>query len=233
MSGRVTLAAGLAALALAGCAATTPRLALPLAAPNVAPAERLSRAVDLLNRGQAAQARAELKALLAVRPDDSRAARLMREIDEDPQLLLGSRSYPYTVRPGETMSVLAERFLGDSLMFYALGRYNHIAAPADLTAGRVLLIPGAPRKVAVAPTSPAVSPQSQPQPQAQAIKPPAARDHGLARMLRASALECMNRGQINRAVGLLRHAALVDPADPLVARDLARAVRIQAAVHAR
>src|SRR5580704_14691826 len=148
------------ALVLSACAATTPRPpAAPTVAPGVAPAERLSQAIELLDQGQAAAARAELQAILAARPDDARAGRLMREIDDDPRVLLGSRSYPYTVRPGESMSALADRFLGDSLMFYALARYNGIAAPADLTAGRVLMIPGVPRRAPVA-----APPPTQPQP---------------------------------------------------------------------
>jgi Tfp pilus assembly protein PilF len=223
------MAAVALALVLSACAAISPRpLAAPAAAPALAPAERLSRAVELLDHGQAAAARLELAAMLAARPDDARASRLMREIDQDPRALLGSRSYAYTVRPGETMSALAERFLGDSLMFYALARYNGITAPADLTAGRVLMIPGVPHRAAAS-AAPAAPPPQQQQP----VKPPQVRDHAQARLLRASALESMNRGQINRAVSLLQHAAEVDPADPLIARDLTRALRIQATVHAR
>jgi hypothetical protein len=213
------------ALVLSACAATTPRPpAAPTVAPGVAPAERLSQAIELLDQGQAAAARAELQAILAARPDDARAGRLMREIDDDPRVLLGSRSYPYTVRPGESMSALADRFLGDSLMFYALARYNGIAAPADLTAGRVLMIPGVPRRAPVA-----APPVTQPQP----VKPPPVHDRAQARQLRASALESMNRGQINRAVSLLQRAVALDPDDPVIARDLTRALRIQATVHAR
>jgi Tfp pilus assembly protein PilF len=213
------------ALVLSACAATAPRpVAAPAVAPGLPPAERLSRAIELLDQGQAAAARAELQAILAARPDDARAGRLMREIDQDPRVLLGQRSYPYTVRSGESMSALAERFLGDSLMFYALARYNGIAAPADLTAGRVLMIPGVPRRAPVA-----APPATQPQP----VKPPLVHDRAQARQLRASALESMNRGQINRAVGLLQRAVAVDPDDPVIARDLTRALRIQATVHAR
>jgi Tfp pilus assembly protein PilF len=216
------------ALVVSACAGISPRPpAAPAAALALPPAERLSRAVGLLDHGQPVAARAELAAMLAARPDDARASRLMREIDQDPRILLGSRSYAYTVRPGETMSALAERFLGDSLMFYALARYNGMAAPADLTAGRVLMIPGLPHRAAASAPPPPQAPQQQP------VKPPPVRDHAQARLLRASALESMNRGQINRAVNLLRHAAEVDPDDPLIARDLTRALRIQATVHGR
>jgi Tfp pilus assembly protein PilF len=213
------------ALVLSACATTTPRpAAAPAVAPGLPPAERLSQAIEFLDQGQAVAARAELQAILAARPDDTRADHLMREIDEDPRVLLGSRSYAYTVRPGESMSALAERFLGDPLMFYALARYNGIAAPADLTAGRVLMIPGVPHRAPVA-----APPATQPQP----VKPPPVHDRVQARQLRAAALESMNRGQINRAVSLLQRAVAVDPDDPVIARDLSRALRIQATVHAR
>ncbi len=226
--------AAVLALALSACATANLRTtaapvapaalvapAQPAASPGLAPAERLARAIDLLDHGQAAQARAELQALLAARADDGRAARLIREIDEAPQALLGARSFAYTVRPGETMSVLAERFLGDPLMFYALARYNGIEAPADVTSGRVLMIPGVPHRSA----APAAA--QTPAKAAPALNP------GQARLLRASALEAMSRGDINRAVSLLQHAAALDPGNTRIARDLARALRIQATVHRR
>ena len=43
----------------------------------------------------------------------------------------------------------------------------------------------------------------------------------------------MNRGQIDRAVGLLGQAAALDPDNPLIRRDLDRATRIRSTVHAR
>ena len=48
---------------------------------------------------------------------------------------LGSTSYPYTVAPGDTMSALAERFLGNRLKSYQLARYNGLDDPAALRRG--------------------------------------------------------------------------------------------------
>ena len=46
-------------------------------------------------------------------------------------------------------------------------------------------------------------------------------------------IAALNQGNVDRAVGLLRRAKQLDPANPLIARDLARAERIAATVRAR
>lgn len=200
----------------------------PAAAPRLSPSERMARAIGLLDHGKRDAARAELAALLAERPGDSLAGRLLNEIDQDPKTLFGTQSYPYEVKPGETMSVLAGRLLGDPLMFYALARFNGIEAPADVAAGRILMIPGSPHRATAA-----TRPRQAPAPVAEPAKTAAAHDPAQAGRLRASALEKMNRGDIAHAVVLLQRAIALDPANPLITRDLARARRIEATVQAR
>jgi len=51
-----------------------------------------------------------------------------------------------------------------------------------------------------------------------------------ANALRAQGLEKLNLGQVDHAVSLLRHAGQLDPQNPLIERDLARALRISKAV---
>ena len=235
----VLIAAG-AALLLAACATTKPAppqvaevaaptpvaAAEPEPAPQaVAPAvparDRIRQAVDLLGRGQSVEARAELALLLAEHPGNSVGKTLIDQIDKDPKALLGARNYPYKVRPGETLSVLAERFLGDPLLFYALARYNGIERPDTNEAGRTLLIPGTPKRAAATPAAPA-----------QAKAAPAA-DPARANGLRRTALEAMNSGGIDRAVSLLQQAAPLDPDNALIRADLERALRIQASVRNR
>ncbi len=190
------------------------------AAPGLAPRQRLSRAVDLLGAGQPAQARAELAQLLAERPRSAAGRKLLDQIDREPRAVLGERNYPYKVRPGETMSALADRFLGDPILFYALARYNGIDAPAQMAAGQTLLIPGVPKKQA---------PARQPA-RAGDAAPTAARNTARADQLRAMALEDMNQGAIGRAVARLRLATTSDPDNAAIKRDLDRALLIQAAV---
>jgi Flp pilus assembly protein TadD len=54
-----------------------------------------------------------------------------------------------------------------------------------------------------------------------------------AAQLRAQGLEAMNRGAIARAVALLDQASRLDPANPLIKRDLDRAIRIKRTVQGR
>jgi LysM repeat protein len=248
MTARRLLVPAFAALALAACAQTpkssdpsatgrTPALrpAAPqfTATPGLTVRERLKRAVELLDEGSAGQARAELVAVLKEDADNAAARGLLRQIDEDPVALLGVQHFTYTVRPGETLSELAARFLGDPMKFYALARYNGIAAPAQMERGQQLKIPGVPRA--------APAPRREPAPgkpaagAAQTPPAPAApqRNPGRAAQLRASGLEQMNKGAIDRAVALLRQALQFDPANALIQRDLDRALRIQTTVRQR
>jgi hypothetical protein len=226
---RWVMVAAVSAVLLAGCA-TTPPSTLES---DLSTGERVTLAVELLNHNHPDKARAELKAVVAVSPTNAAAIQLMRDMDQDPVAALGQQSFDYTVRPRETLMTLAGRFLGDPLKFYLLARYNAIAAPADVTAGQVVKIPGLPRKAppqrfaSPAPVSP--SDHAPPTPAPARASPVA--DAAGARKLRAAALENMNRGQINRAVGLLQRATQLDPGSLLIKRDLARAQRIQAAVN--
>ena len=231
---KALVAAGVA-LSLAACAQTAklgPTATHAVPAKVVAPAppaftptpgltarDRQRKAVELLGTGQSGQARAELIAVLGEQPGNAAARKLLDQIDKEPRVLLGEKNYPYKVRPGESLSVLADRLLGDSLMFYGLARYNGIADPSQMEVGRTLLIPGAPRKAAPA------------KPAAAAPAPP--RNPARAAQLRGQALEQMNRGGIHQAVGLLQQALALDPGNPAIQKDLERAQRIKASVQGR
>lgn len=193
----------------------------PVAAPALSPDQRLSLAIDLLGKGQVADARAQLQAVMAATVNDKAAMELLQSLDEDPKAALGDEHFDYTARPGDTFTTLAARFLHDPLKFYLLARYNGVDAPDSLAPGRALAIPR-PRHRAAA-HAPA---------RAAGAVPPAL-DAARARSLRFAGLEALDRGEIRRAVALLQAAARVDPDDPLIKRDLARALRIQATVDGR
>lgn len=190
------------------------------ATPGLNVRDRQRRSVDLLATGQSEQARVELQAVLAEQPGNATARKLLDQIEKDPRVLLGEKNYPYKVRPGESMSVLADRLLGDSLMFYALARYNGISDPSQMEVGRTLLIPGVPRKPAPVVAKPATP-----------VAP--TRNPARAAQYRAQALEQMNRGGIHQAATLLRQAQSLDPGNPAIQKDLERAQRIQASVQGR
>lgn len=232
-----------AALGLAACGggsgAPPPRSAAAVA--PAAPGE-LEAIVALLDGGEGRAARKRIAAALKRDPMNPSLQLLRDSIDRDPTELLGPTSHPYVTRPGDTMTGLAERFLGNRLKWYQLARYNAVDKPAALAPGRVLRIPGSapaarqavreePRRDARRPTPAATRTQVPPK----ALAAPKARgaDPGAAKVARAAGLAALNQGQVGRAIGLLRRAATLDPGNPLVGRDLARAERIASAVRAR
>jgi hypothetical protein len=245
---RIAFALGGAAVALslAGCGASAPRPATPSASPAARNdgwrgRDAVKDAIAALGAGKSAEARATLIAALKRQPGDSVARKLLSEIDTDPRLLLGAANFAYVVRSGDSFSLLAERFLGDPLMFYALARYNGRTIPADPAVGQTILIPGtrpAPPRAEperIEPPRPA-PPARRPGPAATKPAPkPEARpgNPALASRLRASGLAAMNAGAIDRAVALLRQASAADPANAVIRNDLARALRVQATVHRR
>jgi tetratricopeptide (TPR) repeat protein len=58
--------------------------------------------------------------------------------------VLGSEYFDYTVRSGESLSLIAERYLGDPLEFYILARYNGIDNPSRLDVNQTIRVPGTP-----------------------------------------------------------------------------------------
>ena len=138
-------------------------------------------AADLLENGNEDQARNELKRALTLDPQNKLALSLVRQMTVDPMATLGRESFAYTVRPGDSMSRIASRFLNDVYSFYLLARYNDIKVPRQVSAGQVIRVPGkapAPGSAAAnpppAPAAPPSSPSPQPEPARAAASAPAA-----------------------------------------------------------
>jgi tetratricopeptide (TPR) repeat protein len=123
------------------------------------------QAVELLEAGNERQATIELQRALELDPYNKLAPNLLRQITADPQATLGRESFAYTVRPSETLSGIARRFLGDIYAFYILARYNGIEVPRKVASGQVIRIPGkAPPPGSDPPHPPPPSPPTQPPP---------------------------------------------------------------------
>lgn len=234
-----TIGAGSLALGLAACGGG-PRVERNAPPP---PAATIAGEVDaiaaMLDRGEAKFARKRLNTALKRDPMNPELLLLRDSIDRDPVDLLGPQSYPYVVRPGERMGDIALRLLGNRLKAYQLARYNKIDVPASLVAGTTLRIPGQPPRAPAPPpprrTEPATprpAPVARPKPAPAAPAKPVANPAAAARA-RAAGLAALNGGKAGQAVLLLRRAATLDPGNPVIARDLARAQRIAAAVRAR
>lgn len=224
-----------ATLALAACS-HGPKAPPASPAARMVPSREADAIVQMLDRGERDAARKRVRAALKGDPGNASLRVLADSIDRNPKDLLGPQSFPYTVRPGETMIALAERFLGNRLKAYQLARYNGIDVPRTLAAGQVLRIPGEPPRIELPrrlPSAPAPHPvpRTRPAVAPRAIAPVA--DPVAAQRLRTAGLAALNGGAPVRAVVALRRAAVLDPGNPLIARDLARAERIAATVRAR
>jgi tetratricopeptide (TPR) repeat protein len=127
-------------------------------------------AVDQLQNGDETAARGTLERALALDPANDLARKLMDQIRADAQKELGPVFFRYTVQPADTLSRLAQQYMGDRFRFYILAKYNDIANPSRLSAGQVIRIPGRePPKVAApeppaapAPPPPVAAPEQKP-----------------------------------------------------------------------
>ena len=187
-----------AAAVIAGCAsepppppAPKPVAPAPVAAPEpVAPpepalppaqakaqAQKLAiEAVDLLQNGDEAKARGVLEKATALDPSNDLARKLLDQIKADAQTELGATFFRYTVQKDDSLSKIAQAYMGDRFKFYILAKYNDIANPNRLAAGQVIKVPGrAPPPSARAPAAaPAPAPQAaEPAPAAEAEAAPA------------------------------------------------------------
>jgi hypothetical protein len=150
----------------AGAAAGTE--VVPEAAPVPSPqviARTVTTAIEQLELGQEEQAEVALRQVLQAEPGHRQAQMLLKQIKDDPIALLGRDSFPYRVQPGESLSKIAQRFLGDPYLFYGLARYNGIKVPRQLAGGQMIRVPGkAPATQTPTPAPPAPAPAPPPAP---------------------------------------------------------------------
>jgi len=138
----------------------------PSPAQQVQAQKAANQVVELLEAGNEEQAKIELQRALELDPNNKLALNLMRQITGDPQAMLGRESFAYTVRPSDTLSRIAGRYMGDIYSFYILARYNNIEVPKKVASGQVIRIPGkapppgsdAPRPAPQSPPAPAPAP---------------------------------------------------------------------------
>jgi len=161
----------------AGAARPAPAAVAPVPAPAPVPdltpaqakaqAQRLALdAVDQLQNGDEAAARLTLDKAVALDSTNDLARKLQDQIKADAQKELGPVFFRYTVQRDDSLSKLAQQYLGDRFRFYILAKYNDMASPNKLAAGQVIKIPGrapaTPPPAAAAPPAPATDAVAKP-----------------------------------------------------------------------
>jgi len=244
-----SLAAAAVALA-AGCASEPTAPSTPAAAPSapaiapapaptatappmpeLSPAQAKAQAqkfaleaIDQLQNGDEAGARATLASALALDAGNELAKKMHDQVDADAQKELGATFFRYTVQRDESLSKLAQQYLGDRLRFYILAKYNDIANPSRLAAGQVIKIPG---------KAPAPAPTVVTTPEAVAKPAPvdadAAARADLVALLQKGRLQQRN-GDLEGAYGTFGEAVARFPGnrDAVTQRDGAKAALLRA-----
>lgn len=99
------------------------------------------RGLQLLAEGDEEMAEAEFVLARESPEYRERARTMLRQIRTAPTRYFPSEYFHVALSRGQSLSSLAERYLGNALEFYALARYNAIRTPADVAVGQQIRIP--------------------------------------------------------------------------------------------
>jgi tetratricopeptide (TPR) repeat protein len=157
-----------------------------------------------LQRGHYAEGERQLRRYLQAHPDDAAAQGVLRQLTVDPEQALGQASRPYVVKPGDSYSTLAARYLGDGGRFLILARYNHATDPSMLRVGQTLRLPASRLASSRTPEGPAAAAST-------AAAPVEASDAAKARRLQDESLALLRKGQRTQALERMDEALDADP----------------------
>lgn len=181
----------------------------PVLAPAQAKAEAQKmaiQAVDLLQNGDEAKARGVLEKATALDPANDLARKLLDQIRADAQAELGTTFFRYTVQRDDSLSKIAQAYMGDRFKFYILAKYNDIANPSKLAAGQVIKVPGKAPAVRPAAAAAPAAPAAEAAPVAAAAAAPAAVEPEPAPVKAAPASTLMQQGMAQQKAGNLEAA---------------------------
>jgi len=225
----------------AAAPAATPQVEAPKPppVPELSPAQAKAQAqakaieaIDQLQNGDDAAASQTLDQVLALDPANELGRKLRDQISADAEKELGTTFFRYTVQPGDSLSRLAQQYLGDRFRFWILAKYNEIPNPSKLAAGQVIKIPGrapAPAPVAARPRAEpetAAKPEPEPPPAAAAAPAPSQPD---VRALVQKAAQMQKSGDLEGAYAAYSDAARRDGTnrDAVSGRESARQALIR------
>jgi len=199
--------------------------AVPELTPAQAKAQAQKLAIDAvtqLQNGDEASAQRTLEQALALDANNDLAKKLMEQIKADPQKELGTVFFRYTVQRDDSLSKIAQQYLGDRFRFHILAKYNEIPNPSRLAAGQVIKIPGkAPPAAAARPAVPAAEATDE---AAKAAATESATPRGASVALMQQGTDLQKTGNLEGAYDAFREAALRDPGnkDAATQRDSVR-----------
>ena len=209
--------------------APEPPKPVPPPEPILSPAEKRAQAQKLtidaitqLQNGEAAAAQRMLEQALVLDPASDLAKKMLDQTKADPQKELGTVFFRYTVQRDDSLSKIAQQYLGDRFKFHILARYNDIANPSKLAAGQVIKVPG--RGQVAAPPKPVALPADVPEEAAKAVAPEVATPRNAAAALMQQGVQLQKAGNLEGAYDAFREAALRDPGnrDAVLQRDATR-----------
>ncbi|MFO1310806.1 MAG: LysM domain-containing protein [Burkholderiales bacterium] len=190
-----------------------------------AQAQKLTvEAISQLQNGDEPGAQKSLEEAIKLDPSGDLARKLMDQIKADPQKELGTVFFRYTVQRDDSLSKIAQQYLGDRYKFYILARYNDIANPSKLAAGQVIKVPGrAPAPGTPKPPAPSSAPEP-PADDAAAKATETATPRSAANQLMQQGADLAKAGNLEGAYDAYREAALRDPGnrDAALQRDATR-----------
>ncbi len=241
------LAALVVALLIAGCAtppppepapappppapvviAPAPPKPAPPPEPELTPAQAkaqaqklVTEAINELQNGDEPAAQRMLEQAIALEPSSDLAKKLLDQIKADPQKELGTVYFRYTVQKDDSLSKIAQQYLGDRLKFHILAKYNDIPNPSRLAAGQVIKIPGKAPSPGSVPPRPAAEVPDEP---AHAAVPETEAPRSASMTLMQQGVDLQKSGDIEGAYDAFREAALRDPAnkDAVLQREAMR-----------
>ncbi len=109
---------------------------------SLTPSQRVRKALQQLEQGDYENARLQLTWALQEKPTLQIATNLLEQMDVDPIDYLGMKSFFYDVEPGDSLSIIAKKFLNDPFKFVVLARYNKLENPSKLAPGQRIRVPG-------------------------------------------------------------------------------------------
>ena len=218
-------------------AAPEPVKPAPPPEPQLTPAQAKQQAqkhtieaIDQLQNGEVAAAQKLLEQAQTLDPANDLAKKMQEQIKADPQKELGTVFFRYTVQRDDSLSKIAQTYMGDRFKFHILAKYNDIANPSKLAAGQVIKVPGrgpaaaAASAATAAPAAPAARAAEPADDVAKAAAIEAATPRNASMALMQQGRDLQKAGNLEGAYDAFREAALRDPGnrDAALQRDATR-----------